>query len=720
VVVAGALVAGIVGVALARTRDRELPRYIGAAACARCHVAETVGWKLSQHFAAMQPATPATVLGRFDSTAATFGGIMTTFLRRGTDYVVNTEGEDGKPHDYTIKYTFGVAPLQQYLVELSHGRLQPLPTAWDTRPASHGGQRWFSLDPGPWVAHTDEFHWTSRQRNWNYMCADCHSTGVRKRYDASSDQFRTTWAELNVSCEACHGPGSAHARWARYPSWTRSLLWKNDGLPAQLTERRGVDWGITNDGRPIRSVPRTSDREIQTCAQCHSRRVQIADGYAAGDRYLDHYVPSLLVSGLYYADGQQHDEVYNYGSFLESRMYHAGVTCSDCHDPHSARPRAPGNRLCTRCHVAAKYDTTAHTFHARGGAGAACVSCHMPATTYMQIDPRADHSIRVPRPDLSVTLGVPNACSSCHRDRDARWAANQVRYWYGHDASGFQRFAASFAADERGAAFAGDSLAAVARDATEPAIVRASALARLRDRPSAAAFGAAQLSARDTNALVRRAALSVLESVPPAQRMALAIPLLADSVRAVRIEAAWVLAPAASTLTGADSARFAAAGQDFISSQRYNADRAENRLTLGTYFAELGRFDEASTELRAAISLSPGLGEAYANLADVQRAQHHDTDAEATLRRGLVAAPNDPRLHYALGLALARAGRVADAVQSLAVAASLAPNDATIGFTYAVALRDARRDADARRVTRQLASRFPNDARIQALLRDLK
>lgn len=599
----------------------------------------------------MQDARPGTVLGRFDSTRFTDAGVTSTFLRRGDRYVVNTEGADGALHDFEVRYTFGVSPLQQYLVDFPGGRIQPLPLAWDTRPAAEGGQRWFSLHPGPRLPPTDDFHWTGRLLNWNYMCADCHSTAVRKGYVAAADSFATRWEEINVACEACHGPGARHATRARYPRWLRGILWRDDGLPAQLTERQGVRWSTdTTTGIPSRSVMRHTDREIETCAQCHARRTHIADGYTAGQPLLDFYVPLPLVAGLYYADGQQEDEVYTYASFLQSKMYRAGVTCADCHDPHTQKLRRPGNQMCMQCHGTATYNTPAHRSHVPNGQGTPCVSCHMPTTTYMQIDPRHDHSIRIPRPDLSASLGVPNVCAGCHANRDAQWAALQLRTWYQKTPTGFQRFATSFAADDRDVAGAADSLAAVASDATEPAIARASALARLGRHPGAIALHAAESSSRDANPLVRVAALSILEVSPPAQRIGIAVPLLADERRAVRVEAAWLLAPVSASLeTAAQRSAFASAAAEFIASRQYNADRPDDRLALGSFYVSLGRLDSAAVEYRAAIHLAPRLVRAYLALAQVLRSQRLEPEAHRALCDGLIAVPNDPDLRRALG-----------------------------------------------------------------------
>lgn len=663
----------------ARQRAAAKPVFVGASACANCHAKEFASWQASQHAVAMQTARPATVLGRFNGARLTQGTITSTFLRRGDRFYVNTEGSDGKLHDYPVAYTFGVWPLQQYLVELAGGHVQALSVAWDARPAAQGGQRWFSLTPGQEISHTDEYFWTGRQYNWNYMCADCHSTAVRKGYDARTDQFHTTYSEMDVACEACHGPGSVHAAWGAYPAWLRAV-WHSDGLPAQLTERVGVHWSIdSSTGNPVRSRPRMTDREIETCAQCHARRSHIADGYTAGKRFLDYYTPLLLVPGLYYPDGQQLDEDYNYGSFLQSRMYHAGVTCSDCHDPHTGGLRRPGNAVCTQCHRAAKYDTTAHHFHVAGSPGAMCVSCHMPAATYMQIDPRRDHSIRIPRPDLSVRLGghLPNACNRCHTDHDARWAAAEIRARYPSPNPGFQRFAAAFATDDARGAGAEDSLSSVANDATEPAIVRASALARLEAHPGPTAVHASAASAHDPSGLVRHAAVQILETAPPEQRAAIAVPLLRDSTRSVRQEAAAVLAPVASTLPASAKPAFDAAAAEFIASQQYNADRAPSRLALGTFYAELGRYDSAATQLRAALQLSPSLTQVYVDLAYVQRAQGRTSDAIATLTEARARNPGDDDLLLALATFSRDAGDRAAALRYAQMLLAAHPTDST-------------------------------------------
>jgi predicted CXXCH cytochrome family protein len=702
---------GGTGSAAAREAQEALSaKFVGAASCAACHAQEAAAWTGSQHSLAMQVASEESVRGDFNGTGFTYAGITSTFFRRDGKFLVRTDAADGALQEFEVRYTFGVDPLQQYLIELPGGHIQPLSIAWDTRSRETGGQRWFHLYPGEGVTHTDELHWTGRAQNWNFMCADCHSTNVVKGYDARTDEFRTTWSEINVSCEACHGPGSRHVEWADTPRWLRGLR-RGNGLTAQLTERQGVRWTIDSvSGNARRSTPRQSTTEIQVCAQCHSRRSQIAGGYRAGTPLLDSYLPELLMPGLYYADGQQRDEVYKHGSFLQSRMFHAGVTCSDCHEPHSQKLRAPGNALCAQCHQAAKYAARTHTFHETGSTGAQCVSCHMPTTNYMQIDARRDHSIRVPRPDQSVTLGVPNACTQCHTDRSAAWAAERVRGRYGHDPRGFQSFAEAFAADERDAADAAPRLARIAGDSAQPAVVRASALARLAGHPGQDAMVTARGGLADPDPQVRRAALLVLENLAPQERVDLAAPLLEDRSRAVRTQAAWLLAPTAAALSLSPSAAaFAGAVEEFIVSQRYNADRPESRVTLGTFFAQLGRPAEAVAEYRAALRLAPRDRAAYVNLADLYRGLGREGEAERVLREGLAVVPDAAVLHHALGLSLARSGRTSEAVEELARAAALAPDDARIAYTYAVALNSSGHATEAVRVLEQARAHHPNE-----------
>ena len=719
-VAAGLVLCAVIGwfgvsslIRIARPRTTPPASFVGSAACRSCHAAESDAWSRSHHRSAMADASDATVLGRFDGATIRVGSTATSFFTRDGKFFARTNGADGKLAEYEIKYTFGVYPLQQYLVALAGGRLQALTIAWDARAADEGGQRWFPLYPDS-RSSDDELHWTRPAQNWNYMCADCHSTGVRKNYDAIADTFRTTWSEVSVGCEACHGPGSRHVAWAGTAASARERARDTTmGLTVQLDERRGVAWTVNaSTGNAARSHVRTSDRELQVCAQCHSRRRQLSDGYVAGKSFYDFYRPALLADPLYYADGQQRGEVYEWGSFLQSRMNAHGVTCSDCHEPHSGTLRAPGSSVCARCHSAAKYDSREHDHHATATARVDCLSCHMPATTYMRIDARRDHSFRIPRPDLTVQIGTPNACASCHAARGAQWAAAQIADWRFGDTSqvGFQRFAPAFAAAFNGGVDAERRLADVIRDTGESPIARASALAQLPGLEGRVSLTTIALGINDANPLVRLGAVQGAMHLAAEPRAALVTPLLSDSTSVVRIDASSAQVGAPLTSSDQQSA-FDRAAREFVTAQLYNADRADARTNLGTFYAVQGDLARAESELRAAIRLDPFWAPAYVNLADILRSADttRGNEAERLLRAGLARAPADAALHHALGLALVRMRRPGEARAELQRAAALAPMNARFGYVYAVALHSAGQIKAAIAELNRVLAGAPND-----------
>jgi len=678
--------------------------FVGSAACGECHRAESKAWQGSQHARAMQHATAETVRGDFNDAAFTFDRVTSRFFRRDGRYFVRTDGPDGQLADFEVKYTFGLEPLQQYLVELPGGRLQALAVTWDARPKEQGGQRWFRQYPDEKLDARDELHWTQRSQNWNFMCADCHSTAVAKGYDAATNTFDTRYKEIAVGCEACHGPGAAHIAWAKEKSSD-----PRRGLTVQLDERRGVTWSIdAATGNAKRNRERTSEREIEVCAQCHARRAQIAEGYHAGQPFLDHYLPSLLVPPLYWADGQQRDEVFIWGSWLQSRMHRQGVTCSDCHDPHSQKLRVDGNAVCGQCHAPGKYDAPAHHHHPGGSAGAQCAECHMPRTTYMVVDGRRDHSMRVPRPDQSVTLGVPNACNRCHAKQEAKWAAAAVRGWLGRDAQGFQAFAPTFHAAEAGQAAATASLATIANDLASAPIVRASAVERLAHAGSGDA-ATAQRAARDAQPLLRLASVQVIELLPPQERLRLLAPLFSDPLRAIRIEAARAAAGQQDALALERRAAWQQAADEYVATLRYTADRPEAHTALGTFYSRLGRHDAAQAAFAQARALDPRHVPAYLNAADASRVQGSDAEARRMLELGLEQAPRNAALHHALGLTLVRLGQPQEALRELERAARLAPAEPRYTYVYAVALNSTGKSSEALLVLERAAARWPDN-----------
>jgi tetratricopeptide (TPR) repeat protein len=727
--------------------------YVGAAACGQCHAKQHQEWSGSQHDQAMQHVNDKTVLGNFDGAHFTQSGITSTFLHRDGKFLVNTDGADGKLADFEIKYTFGVYPLQQYLVEFPDGRLQALSIAWDSRPREAGGQRWFHLYPNERIDHRDVLHWTRSSQNWNHMCAECHSTHVEKNYDAAKDTFHTSYAEINVGCEACHGPGSVHVAWAREKSWFGRAA--DNGLTVKLDERTGVSWILdAESGNSKRSAPRATDKEIGTCALCHARRGSIHQPFRNGEPLLDSELPAVLTDGLFFADGQMHDEVYNWAPFLQSKMYHQGVTCSDCHNPHALKLRASANAVCTQCHQGQKYDALSHHHHQPGTPGAQCAACHMPTRTYMVIDQRHDHSMRIPRPDLSLKLGTPNACGDCHRESGPEWAAQWVENWYGPQRKGFQTYADTLQSARAGSADAPRRLRALIEDNTAPDIARATAFAELGRLGAGDIERVVRGGLGHSDPLIRVNALGALGGSDPATRIGLAAPLLRDPVRAVRLEAASLLAAVPpEQLDAAQREALDRALNEYVETQRLNADRTDGRLNLGSLYARQHRFEQAEAEFRAAMRIEPQYVPAYVNLADLYREQGKEADTEKVLREGLRQVPDNAELHYALGLALARQKRLPDALRELRQAAVLAPDSARFAYVYGVALhssgqtdtaiqaleqalkrhsgdrdilfalasfsRDARHTAQARDYANRLLALVPEDPDARALLKSL-
>ena len=688
---------------------------VGSEACADCHQAEAALWKQSQHKHAMQHASATSVLGDFDNASFDYFSVRSRFFKRDDKFFVETDGADGKLATFEVKYTFGIYPLQQYLIEFPDGRVQALSIAWDTRPKDQGGQRWFHLYPNEEIKHDDVLHWTKLNQNWNFMCAECHSTGVHKNYDAAKDNFHTTWAEISIGCEACHGKGSRHVDWA----YAQRSWWpfgtNNDplkGLAVFLNERDHVTWQADpQTGHPQRSIaPANIRREVETCGLCHARRAQFSEDWIPGLPLSDTHVVSPIARGLYHADGQMLDEVYNYGSFKQSRMFAAGVTCSDCHEPHAARLRVEGDGVCLQCHASENYEVASHTHHSDVTPKVACASCHMPISTYMVIDKRHDHSLRIPRPDLSVKLGTPNACNNCHADKSPQWAADAIERWHGPVRKGFQNYAEAFQASWTDRADAAALLAIVAASPTTPAFARASALGELHARVSSTNVELTRKGLNDPDPMVRIGALDMLDGLPGDRIWSLVSPLLSDSSGGVRIKAVSVLAsvPTASQPVS-DRAAFERAATEFVAAQRLNADRPEARAVLGSFYARRGLTGDAENEYKAALRLSSQYAPAAINLADLYRQLGRDRDGEVLLRTAIASSRQDAGLHHALGLTLTREKRPNDALNEFRTAAELEPDRSRYAYVYAVALHSSGRADEATTILKENLARHPND-----------
>ncbi|MFZ2311313.1 MAG: tetratricopeptide repeat protein [Methylobacter sp.] len=690
--------------------------FVGRTVCTGCHAEQDRLWQGSHHDMAMQEVDERTVLGNFQGAEFSKDGVVSRFFRQNGRFMVRTDGPDGKLADFEIKYTFGVTPLQQYLVELPGGKLQALSIVWDSRTKEQGGQRWFHLYPNEKIDHQDELHWTRRSQNWNFMCAECHSTNLQKNYDDASRTYHTTWSEIDVSCEACHGPGSEHVTWAKQAPGLENGDSQTKGLAVLLNERRGAVWSIDpQSGNGKRNTPRGSDQEIEVCARCHSRRAQLFSDYRYG-RLMDSHLPALLGQTLYHADGQIDGEVYEYGSFLQSKMYQAGVTCSDCHEPHSLKLRAADNGVCLQCHAADKYDDAKHHFHAQGSAGAYCVDCHMPAKTYMGVDARRDHGFRIPRPDLSEKIGIPNACNACHADKSAQWAAATLREWYGHDPKGYQDYAEALHAARIGSVEAKDRLLALLEDKDQSAIARATAISELAAWLSPELLPVLTQALQDSEPLLRSAALEALEQLPPEQRWSLAHDNLRDPVRSLRALAAAALAGVTQpSIPPEEQADYAMATREYLQSLDLNADDTAAQVNRGNFYTSRNEVESAEKAYREALHLDPDFVTAYLNLADLFRLTHRDSEGQTVLEQGLARLPNSADLHYSLGLLQVRLKNTEQALESLERAVRLAPKQARLSYVYAVALIGSGRAQEARAVVRKALKLTPSDPALNTL-----
>lgn len=697
------------------------PTHIGGNACAQCHPKEAREWTGSHHDLAMQTANEASVKGDFNNASHTRQGVTTRFFKRGSKYMIHTEGRDGEMADFEVAYTFGVDPLQQYLVGFPDGRFQVMGLAWDDRPKQAGGKRWYSIYPDELIPHGDVLHWTQPSQNWNHMCAECHSTNLRKGYSAQTDTFETRWSELNVSCEACHGPGSIHrTRMSR--SKGKSAKTKGSGLTISFPRIAEATWPIdASNGKPVRSPDRTERLEVDTCARCHSRRSTIAEGVAPGKPIQDSHRIATLEPPLYFPDGQIREEVYVYGSFVQSAMFAAGVTCSDCHNPHSGTLRAEGNNLCGRCHPAARFDVPQHHHHRPKSAGALCVECHMPSRTYMGIDDRRDHSLRVPRPDLSLELDSPNACNGCHASMTSNWAANKIEGWFGKSRRKEPHWGSAIRAARSGAVDAETRLVEILNDEDVPGIVRATAISLLPRFASPQSLPAFALAARDADPLVRTAAVAALDQFPPDMRLALAAGLLTDPVRSVRHEAARVLAAVPAAELAADTRHQRdTALTDYREAQARDADRAEAHMRLGQLALAQEQLEIAEIEYELARTREPQFIPTYVNLADLHRIRGAEQESEQVLRAALVIDKDNADVRHALGLALVRMKRLDEALVELEQAATRGSDNPRYPYVYAVALHTTGNAARAIAVLRKALADHPGDRDLRAFLSSLK
>ncbi len=661
--------------------------YVGSQKCLECHNSAWQKWHNSDHDKAMDIATSETVLGDFDNVSFEHDGYSTLFFKNGEEFYVNTEGPDGSMADFQVKYVFGVDPLQQYLIEFPGGRYQVLGVSWDAEQ-----QRWYDMYPDQDIEAGDWLHWTRQAQNWNSMCAECHSTNLVKGYDPGSDSYKTTWSDIDVGCEACHGPGSKHLDWAAVPEMGRA-----ESANFELTV-------VTRD--------MSSQQQADFCANCHSRRYLLQAHEADNSELLDYAVPSLLQEGLYHADGQILDEVYVYGSFVQSKMFNSGVKCSDCHDVHSLERHKEGNDLCLQCHQEKIYNSSDHHFHkqfdqGKPSDGWLCVKCHMPEKPYMVIDWRADHSIRIPRPDLSAEIGVPNACNDCHSDKTVDWSMKYIDQWYGkrkrfHYGSVFDKARKGIAGSET-------ALEEVFFERKYVAIVRATAVSLLNQFPGETTFRVLKEALGDEESLVRLTALRLVNNLNFQGLGKEIFSLLYDPVAAVRAEAAFNLPQSLfSRLNEMEQATYVIALQEYRDVMLYSADFTFGQFNLGNLAAKQGYQDNAEKYYLAAIAIDELFYPAQINLAFLYYGMGRKSEAEALFRKVVANYPDNLVVEYNLGLLLAEEKNYAEAAIYLQRAADALEKSAPVFFNLGQVFALLDRHEEALVALRQAVSLLPS------------
>jgi len=644
-------------------------QFVGRNACIECHKKENDLWLGSHHDLAMDVANDTNVLGDFNNHEFRHKGKIHRMFRKDGEFYVNTEGPGGEFGDFQVTHTFGYTPLQQYLVPFEGGRLQCLPIAWDTERG-----KWFHLGDtvyaGQDIRPDNWLYWTNQAQNWNGMCADCHSTNLKKNYDPETRTFNTTWSEIDVSCEACHGPASDHIIWANLPEGSR---------PADV-----------NTGLIVRTRDLDNKELLNVCARCHSRRSITGDYDNDNSDLLNYMIPQLITQPIYHADGQILDEDYEYGSFTQSKMFEKLVRCSDCHDSHSVKTKEPDNKLCLQCHRPDIYDTPRHHFHKpdpgtgkerlinRGepryveGTGAQCVNCHMVGRYYMGNDYRRDHSFRIPSPAMTISIGTPNACNDCHKDKTAAWSQSYMKKWYGEKTP--LHYGEIFAAAQKGDKSVIPDLILYAGNELFPLMVRATAVHFLGNLNTGESKLAVEKALSDPASLVRHTAIMSFNATDAVTYERLLMPLLNDPVRAIRAEAGIRLSevPENQLSEPARKARKSAL-EEYRDINLYTSDFPGGRYNLGIMLANAGELEKAAQSYREALKTDGQFYMAKVNLAIIYTQQKKNDEAEKLLREVLVENPEIAEINYSLALLLAETGKYDESRKFFLKAAEMLP-----------------------------------------------
>jgi tetratricopeptide (TPR) repeat protein len=635
---------------------KEIPdsHFLGDNKCKECHKEQFKEWKGSHHDKAMQLADSTSVLGNFNDDKFTSQGVTSHFYKKEGGFYVNTEGPDGNNHDYKIVYTFGITPLQQYIVKFPDGRFQCLRTAWDSVK-----NKWFDLYPDFKVVHSEWLHWSRGGLNWNTMCSDCHSTNVRKNYDLETDSFDTKYAIINVNCEACHGPGKEHVE---------------DVKPV------GTKYSST---RNMQMTSYTAPKElVDQCARCHIRREQFSEAFNFEGTMLDHYYPQLIEEPTYYPDGQILDEDYVYGSFVQSKMYKNNVACNNCHDSHSLKLKFEGNTLCAQCHLPEKFNTPKHHFHEMGTDGAKCINCHMPGKYYMGNDFRRDHSFRVPRPDLSLKYGTPNACAGCHEDKDDTWAWEGFQKLFG--AVDSTHFSEKLAPGILGLPNAKSGLLELINDKTQAEMVRASAVKALSH------YNVENLKEyvswlNDESPLVRGAAVDILSEINNTDYVNSFLPLLNDPKRSIRIKAFYGLASLSeSQVPGKYKEVYLKVKKEFFTHLNTNSDFVGGRAKRANYYLKKGNLQKGIEGYESALKMDNINNQARLTLASLYYNAQNYAKAEEAFKTVIKQEPEYGPTYYSLALLYAELNKTDEAIELLNTAVKKMPKNIRVYYNLSL------------------------------------
>ncbi|MBK3518368.1 multiheme c-type cytochrome [Carboxylicivirga marina] len=660
----------------------DTPHFVGRETCIECHLPEYNDWVGSHHDRAMDIANDTTVLANFNNVSIEGNGMTHRAFMKDGKFMVNTDGEDGTMQDFEVKYVFGFTPLQQFLVEFDGGRLQTLPLTWNTLDST-----WYHMVDSVYsnqdIHHNNWLHWTNQAQNWNSMCADCHSTNLQKNYDHINDTYNTTWSEIDVSCEACHGPSSNHLKWAELPEYARDDF-ENYGLPIKTS-------GINNE------------QYVDNCARCHSRRSSLGDFDYTTHNIHNHIIPNLPDVPTWHLDGQILDEDYVYASFTQSKMYtkEREVQCNDCHNVHSGKLLFGDdyNALCLQCHTGDVYDTPDHHFHkAEGmpgeavtsydgityevGSGTLCINCHMHGGYYMGVDYRRDHSFRVPRPDLSIKYDVPNACNQCHADKSNQWSENYITKWYGKSRT--YHFAQAFDDARNGNEEALQRLKTIANDELYPHNIRGLSIQYMGN------YFQDSLKQEVENYLgnlypdMRLAAVRAIQ-LTGEEDLNLLYPMLRDDTKAIRTEAARILSTAGlEQIPEKHRKLYDKAIKEYEEILIYNADFPIGKFNLANYYYNQDNYTDAETFYLRALKQDEELHFIKLNLAYLYNKIKKNDKAELLFRDYLKHEPEDAVAMYSFGLLLSELQKYDESLTYMVKSYNLQPERPRVAHNIAM------------------------------------